>query len=119
MSQRYMLDWRWDPDTDINSLGPLERDPSNPSPRSRRRLHRILEMLLYVPSEEGIVQADKILAAYPYLRDEYGPRITAAERALRARSRRVQGCKHSRAPRSKHLRPTGDRMPEPGESRTP
>jgi hypothetical protein len=87
MSHRYALDCRWNPDTDVNSLGPLERDPDNPSPRSRHRLHRILEILLYAPSTESIVQADKILAAYPYLRDEYGPRITAAERRLQARSR--------------------------------
>jgi hypothetical protein len=66
----------------------LVRDPSNPSPRSRRRYRRILDMLLYAPSEDAIVQADKIIAAHPYLRDEYGPRITAAERSLRARTQR-------------------------------
>ena len=72
------LDCRWDPNTDINSLGPLERNPSNPSRRTRERNRRLLEILLDTPTAWSIAQADKILAAYPYLRDQWGPRITAA-----------------------------------------
>jgi hypothetical protein len=72
------------PHTNINSLGPLERNPDHPSPRTRRHLHHLLQQLLYQPNKAAIVQADKILAGYPYLRDEWGPRISAAERALRS-----------------------------------
>jgi hypothetical protein len=35
-------------------------------------------MLLTYPSPRSIAQADKILAGYPDLREEWGPRITAA-----------------------------------------
>ena len=72
-----VLDCRWDPDTSPNSIGPME-DPLRPSPNTRKRLHRLLDMLLTYPSAESIGQAGKILAGYPWLRDAWEPRITEA-----------------------------------------
>lgn len=80
MRRKYKtFDCRWDPDCDLNGIGPMDPDPlNNPSQQTRKRNRRFLEMLLTYPSVQSIAQADRILAGYPYLREEWGPRITAA-----------------------------------------
>jgi hypothetical protein len=72
MKQRKL---EWDSDLDINSLGPL-CDPNHPTRRNRP--HRsILDLLL----EGGdLVNARKILAAYPYAQNEYESRMAQSVR---------------------------------------
>jgi hypothetical protein len=66
----------WNSDLDINSIGPL-CDPLHPTRRNRSRHRYILDLLL----EGGhLVNARKILAAYPYLQDEYAQRMVRAIR---------------------------------------
>ena len=72
-----VLDCRWDPNTTPNTIGPTE-DPRRPSPNTRKRLHRCMDMLLTYPSAESIAQAGKILAGYPWLRAEWEPRLIEA-----------------------------------------
>jgi hypothetical protein len=74
---------KWDPDIDINGIGPLVRDPSNPSPITRRRHRILLDLLLGCRTASAIVEARKILAAYSYLQAEYEPKIAKAVLKLR------------------------------------
>jgi hypothetical protein len=73
----------WDPDVDINGIGPLVRNPRNPSKLTRRRHHVLLDMLLQYPSISTIITVRKILAAYPYLRREYESKIVRALEQMR------------------------------------
>ena len=66
----------WDPDLDLNGLGPLVRNPANPSSRTRRRHHQLLTMLLDAGDLDTI---HKIMVAYPYLRKEYADRVALIE----------------------------------------
>jgi hypothetical protein len=68
----------WNPDVDLNGLGPLVRNLSNPSRRTRQRHHVLLDLLLECPSDQSIVTVRKILAAYPYLRGDYESKIVCA-----------------------------------------
>jgi hypothetical protein len=63
--------YEWDPDLDLNSLAPL-CDPLNPSPISQARHRLLLDMLI---DAEDWKTVDQILAAYPYLWDEYAARL--------------------------------------------
>jgi hypothetical protein len=63
---------RWPTDLDLNSLGPLVRDPSHLSPKSLRRNRLLLDMLL---DTGDLITAQKIVAAHPELRVEYEGRI--------------------------------------------
>jgi hypothetical protein len=62
---------RWDSTVNINGLGPLVHNPARPSPRTRAR-HRVLLELLLEAGDLGTIR--KILAAYPYLVEEYAGR---------------------------------------------
>jgi hypothetical protein len=62
----------WDPDLALNSLA-FVRDPRHPSQRTRARHRLLLEMLLEV---EDFLTIRQIIAAYPYLRAEWEPRIS-------------------------------------------
>jgi hypothetical protein len=73
----------WDPDIDLNGLGPLVRNPKNPSKLTRRRHHMLLDLLLLDASMKTIIEVRKILAAYPYLRSEYEPKIVLALERMR------------------------------------
>jgi hypothetical protein len=73
----------WDPDVDINGIGPLVRNPKNPSKLTRRRHHVLLDMMLLNPSMKTINEIRKILAAYPYLRSEYESKIVLALERMR------------------------------------
>jgi hypothetical protein len=66
----------WNSDLDINSLGPV-CDPAHPTRRNQARHRHILDMMLEVGQ---LATARKILAAYPYLQDEYGDRMARAVR---------------------------------------
>jgi hypothetical protein len=59
------------PDLDLNSLGPF-CDPLNPSPISQARHRLLLDMLIDAEDRKTF---DQILAAYPYLWDEYAARL--------------------------------------------
>ena len=63
---------RWDSTININGLGPLVRNPARPSHRTRTR-HRVLIEMLLEAGDLGTIR--KILAAYPYLVEEYADRI--------------------------------------------
>ena len=63
---------RWHPDYDINGPGPLVRNPSNPSRRTRHRHQLLMDMLLDVGSFATMRQ---IMQAYPYLSEEYATKI--------------------------------------------
>lgn len=80
---------RWSPDTDPNSLGPCE-DPDHPSRTTRRRHRLLLDMLL---EGDSLTDAYKIVAAYPYLRAEYGPKLK--ERSAEIRRRETRDRLHS------------------------
>ena len=67
----------WDNNLDLNSLGDPVLDPEHPTPRNRARHHHILNMMLEVGNLNTVF---KILAAYPYLKDEYGERVVQAVR---------------------------------------
>lgn len=60
----------------LRILGPLVRNPRNPSRRTRTRHRLLLEMLLHAEQFSTIRQ---IMAAYPYLRAEWEERVSAAE----------------------------------------
>lgn len=66
----------WNDDLDFNSLGPL-CDPFHPTRRNRARHRHILDMML---DAGNLNIARKILAAYPYLQDEYSDRMARAVR---------------------------------------
>lgn len=73
---------RWDPDLDLNGVRPI-RDPDNLSPKELQRTRRLLNMLLAASGPEGLIDARKIIAAYPQLYVEYDPKISKRARELR------------------------------------
>ena len=66
----------WNNDFDYNSVGPL-CDPFHLTRRDRARHRYFLGMMIDAGNLEI---AHKILAAYPYLRDEFGERMARAVR---------------------------------------
>ena len=68
--------YEYDDSLDYNSIGPL-CDPLHPTARNKARHRYIMDMML---DAGNLVIAYKILAAYPYLRDEYSERMARAER---------------------------------------
>jgi hypothetical protein len=71
------IDCRWDPNLDLNGLGPLVVNPANPSQHTRARHRRLMDMLLAVGD---LATIRDVLAAYPYLYAEYGERVAQAKR---------------------------------------
>ena len=64
---------------DINSIGPLVKDPNNLSPTSLRRNRFLLDMLIDCGD---LVRAWKIIAAYRQLRPEYTGKIQARAKRI-------------------------------------
>ena len=75
------IDCRWSPAIDPNSVGPCE-DPDRPSRMTQRRHRLLLDMMLH---GDDLTDVYKIVAAYPYLRCEYAPKLK--ERAAEIRRR--------------------------------
>lgn len=80
------IDCRWDPDTDLNAVGPCE-DPDHPSRVTKRRHRLLLNMLLL---GNDLTDARKILSAYPYLQSEYAGKIRVREEEIRRAARLEQ-----------------------------
>ena len=72
------------------TLSDPRKTHSGPSPNTRKRLHRFMDMLLTYPSPGSIAQADKILAGYPWLRAEWEPRIIEACERLHDEAREAR-----------------------------
>jgi hypothetical protein len=79
-----LVDCTWDPDTDPGKVDGLCRDPDHLSDLDQRRCRRLLDMLLHVPSREGLTTARKIIAAHPQMRVEYAKRIEQCAKRMRA-----------------------------------
>jgi hypothetical protein len=73
---------KWDPDLNINGIGPLVRDPNNPCKITRRRHAVLLGMLLECGTISAILEVRRIMSAYPYLREEWEPKTDEAARKL-------------------------------------
>ncbi len=93
------IDCRYDPDTDLNSLGRCE-DPDHPSTASKRRHRRLLDMLL-LGYDQSLSDVRKILLAYPYLRAEYGPKLDARAAEIREQ-KEAEIKKHERLERYRY-----------------
>jgi hypothetical protein len=74
--------------TSGNSVGPCE-DPDRPSRMTQRRHRLLLDMMLH---GDDLTDVYKIVAAYPYLRCEYAPKLKerAAEISRRATLERLR-----------------------------
>ena len=88
MTTYHAINCRWSPDTDPNSVGPCE-DPDHPSRTTQRRHHLLLDMLLH---GDDLTDAYKIVAAYPYLRAEYVPKLKERATEIRRRATRERLC---------------------------
>jgi hypothetical protein len=86
------INCRWSPDIDPNSVGPCE-DPDHPSRKTQRRHRLLLDMMLH---GDDLTDVCKIVAAYPYLRSEYAPKLKerAAEIRGRATLERLRADRH-------------------------
>jgi hypothetical protein len=77
--------YRWSPELDLNS--PRLVNPFKPSTATKRRHRLLLAMLL---ESEDFTTVDKMLAGYPYLREEYAARVTQAKQDGETRRRLVK-----------------------------
>jgi hypothetical protein len=76
------IDCHWSPDIDPNSVGPCE-DPDRPSRKTQRRHRLLLDMMLH---GDDLTDVYKIVAAYPYLRCEYAPKLKERTAEIRRRA---------------------------------
>lgn len=83
---RMRIRYRWSPDLNLNSIGPLVRDPDNLSPVSLRRNRLFLDMLIGTGGQASLQRARKIIVAHPQLRAEYADKI-------QARAKRLSSCR--------------------------